>query len=178
MDKQKQAWNNFDIDEFMKGYLNFENLVFSGKNGPVYGWDNIKEFFSNMELGKKFGGAVKAIVDGFVGLFGFDIDFPNFGDYLPKWLGGGGRPLKELFGFGDSSQSSSKPPKLDEDVAEQEVNKASETKSADSTGATDGKTTTSNDITEQLVMLNKNVVDLMEINRRHLRATENNSETV
>ena len=43
MDKQKQAWNNFDIDEFMKGYLNFENLVFSGKNGPVYGWDNIKE---------------------------------------------------------------------------------------------------------------------------------------
>lgn len=28
MDKQKQAWNNFDINEFMKGYLNFENLVF------------------------------------------------------------------------------------------------------------------------------------------------------
>ena len=153
------------------------SLIISGVVGFI-GWDNIKEFFSNIELGKKFGGAVKAIVDGFVGLFGFDIDFPNFGDYLPKWLGGGGRPLKELFGFGDSSQSSSKPPKLDEDVAEQEVNKASETKSADSTGATDGKTTTSNDITEQLVMLNKNVVDLMEINKRHLRATENNSETV
>ena len=153
------------------------SLIIAGVVGFI-GWDNIKEFFSNIELGKKFGGAVKAIVDGFVGLFGFDIDFPNFGDYLPKWLGGGGRPLKELFGFGDSSQSSSKPPKLDEDVAEQEVNKASETKSADSTGATDGKTTTSNDITEQLVMLNKNVVDLMEINRKHLRATENNSETV
>ena len=28
MDKQKQAWNNFDIAEFMKGYLNFDNLVF------------------------------------------------------------------------------------------------------------------------------------------------------
>jgi len=43
LETQRQAWNNFDIDEFMKGYLNFENLVFSGKNGPVYGWDNIKE---------------------------------------------------------------------------------------------------------------------------------------
>ena len=99
---------------------------------------------------------------------------------MPKWLGGGGKPLKELFGFGDSTDTTSntKAPKVDEAIAEEEVNKASETKSADSTGATDGKTTTSNDITEQLVMLNKNVVDLMEINRKHLRATENNSETV
>ena len=40
---KNNQWNNFDINEFMKGYLNFENLVFSGKNGPIYGWDNIKE---------------------------------------------------------------------------------------------------------------------------------------
>ena len=67
---------------------------------------------------------------------------------------------------------------MDEAVAEEEVNKASETKSADSTGATSKKASASNDITEQLVLLNKNVIDLMEINKKHLRATEANSETV
>ncbi len=153
------------------------SLIIAGVVGYI-GWDNIKEFFSNIELGKKFGGAVKAIVDGFVGLFGFDIDFPNFGDYLPKWLGGGGRPLKELFGFGDSSQSSSKPPKLDEEVAEEEVMKKSGTKTADSTSSTDKTSTASNDITEQLVLLNSRVVELMDINRKHLRATVDNSPTV
>ena len=155
------------------------SLIISGVVGFI-GWDNIKEFFSKNELGKKIGAVFSNIVEGFVGLFGFDIEFPNFGDYLPKWLGGGGKPLKELFGFGDSTDTTSntKAPKVDEAVAEEEVNKASETKSADSTGATSKKATASNEVTEQLVLLNKNVLDLMEINRKHLRATEANSETV
>ncbi len=33
MDLQKDSWNNNDINEFMNGYLNYEKLVFSGKNG-------------------------------------------------------------------------------------------------------------------------------------------------
>ena len=155
------------------------SLIISGVVGFI-GWDNIKEFFSKNELGKKLGGVFSSIVEGFVGLFGFDIEFPNFGDYLPKWLGGGGKPLKELFGFGDSTDTTSntKAPKVDEAVAEEEVNKASETKSADSTGATSKKATASNDITEQLVRLNTNVKELIDINKRHFRATQDQSETV
>lgn len=155
------------------------SLIISGVVGFI-GWDNIKEFFSKNELGKKIGAVFSNIVEGFVGLFGFDIEFPNFGDYLPKWLGGGGKPLKELFGFGDSTDTTSntKAPKVDEAIAEEEVNKASETKSADSTGATSKKSSASNDITEQLVRLNTNVKELIDINKRHFRATEKNGETV
>ena len=47
MDLQKDSWNNNDINKFMDGYLNYEKLVFSGKNGPVYGWDNIKKRYLN-----------------------------------------------------------------------------------------------------------------------------------
>jgi ketosteroid isomerase-like protein len=40
---QENAWNNGDIAAFMEGYLKSEELVFSGKSGPVYGWDNTKK---------------------------------------------------------------------------------------------------------------------------------------
>ena len=40
---QEIAWNNGDIDAFMEGYLKSEELVFSGKSGPVYGWGNTKK---------------------------------------------------------------------------------------------------------------------------------------
>jgi|TARA_B100000787_G_C16177507_1_gene289879 ketosteroid isomerase-like protein len=40
---QEIAWNNGDIDAFMEGYLKSDELVFSGKSGPVYGWDNTKK---------------------------------------------------------------------------------------------------------------------------------------
>jgi ketosteroid isomerase-like protein len=43
LETQRQAWNNFDIDEFMKGYLKSDKLVFSGSNGPIYGWNFVKE---------------------------------------------------------------------------------------------------------------------------------------
>ena len=36
--KQQSAWNSGDIDAFMEGYLKSENLIFSGSNGPIYGW--------------------------------------------------------------------------------------------------------------------------------------------
>ena len=38
MSLQEKAWNNGDIDSFMDGYVKSDELVFSGKNGPVYGW--------------------------------------------------------------------------------------------------------------------------------------------
>ena len=43
LETQRQAWNNFDIDEFMKGYLKSDKLVFSGSNGPIYGWNFVKD---------------------------------------------------------------------------------------------------------------------------------------
>jgi hypothetical protein len=43
MNLQQDAWNNGDIDSFMKGYLKSEELVFSGQSGPVYGWENTRE---------------------------------------------------------------------------------------------------------------------------------------
>ena len=43
LENQKKAWNNNDIDKFMQGYLNSEKLIFVSKNGPVYGWDFVKD---------------------------------------------------------------------------------------------------------------------------------------
>jgi hypothetical protein len=36
MKKQESAWNNGNIELFMDGYIRSQNLVFSGKNGPVF----------------------------------------------------------------------------------------------------------------------------------------------
>jgi len=47
LETQRIAWNNFDIDEFMQGYLKSDKLVFSGSSGPVYGWDFVKDRYLN-----------------------------------------------------------------------------------------------------------------------------------
>ena len=43
LEQQRIAWNDKDINEFMKGYLKSDKLVFSGSNGPVYGWNFVKD---------------------------------------------------------------------------------------------------------------------------------------
>ena len=55
--KQQIAWNSGDIDAFMEGYLKSENLIFSGSNGPIYGWEatrnRYKKKYSDLEkMGK------------------------------------------------------------------------------------------------------------------------------
>ena len=51
--KQQEDWNRGDIDAFMKGYLKSEQLVFSGSNAPIYGWEatrnRYKRTYSNRE---------------------------------------------------------------------------------------------------------------------------------
>ncbi|MBK0380403.1 YybH family protein [Mucilaginibacter segetis] len=46
MNQQQIAWNNGDIPGFMQGYWKSDSLMFIGKNGPTYGWqqtlDNYK----------------------------------------------------------------------------------------------------------------------------------------
>ena len=41
--KQEKAWNEGDINQFMEGYLESPKIVFSGANGPRYGWEAIKK---------------------------------------------------------------------------------------------------------------------------------------
>jgi hypothetical protein len=37
---QISFWNKGDIPGFMQGYWNSDSLVFVGKNGPTYGYNN------------------------------------------------------------------------------------------------------------------------------------------
>jgi hypothetical protein len=60
LEVQRQAWNNYDIDGFMKGYWKSEDLKFYGSSGVTYGWDNTlarykkayptKEHFGTLEF--------------------------------------------------------------------------------------------------------------------------------
>ena len=45
---QQECWNNGDIDGFMEGYWNSEELIFtSATHKPAYGWDNTLERYKN-----------------------------------------------------------------------------------------------------------------------------------
>jgi hypothetical protein len=37
---QTKAWNNGDLENFMEGYLPSDSLLFVGKSGPTYGFNN------------------------------------------------------------------------------------------------------------------------------------------
>ncbi len=37
---QQNAWNNGNIDQFMEGYWKSDSLMFIGKSGITYGWQN------------------------------------------------------------------------------------------------------------------------------------------
>ena len=43
LNEQKIAWNDNNINKFMEGYLRSDKLVFSGSNGPVFGWNFVKD---------------------------------------------------------------------------------------------------------------------------------------
>jgi len=40
LDEQTTAWNRGDIDGFMQGYWKNDSLMFIGKSGVTYGWNN------------------------------------------------------------------------------------------------------------------------------------------
>ena len=45
---QTIAWNKGDVDGFMKGYWENDSLMFVGKNGITYGWNNtLKNYKKN-----------------------------------------------------------------------------------------------------------------------------------
>ena len=53
LDKQTQAWNNGELDQFMVGYWNNDSLMYVGKNGVTYGYrstlENYKKNYSNRD---------------------------------------------------------------------------------------------------------------------------------
>ena len=45
---QQKCWNNGDIDGFMEGYWNSEELIFTSLNHkPIYGWNNNLKRYKN-----------------------------------------------------------------------------------------------------------------------------------
>lgn len=40
LEQQRQAWNAGDIEKFMDGYWQSDSLMFVGKSGVTYGWQN------------------------------------------------------------------------------------------------------------------------------------------
>lgn len=38
--EQQNNWNKGDVEQFMQGYWNSDSLVFIGKKGLTYGWNN------------------------------------------------------------------------------------------------------------------------------------------
>ncbi len=43
MDAQIEAWNSGDIDAYMETYWKSDSLLFIGKSGPTYGWEQTKK---------------------------------------------------------------------------------------------------------------------------------------
>ena len=57
MQKQVDAWNAGNLEKFMETYLKSDQLVFIGKNGPKYGWqetlDNYRKSYPSRDaMGK------------------------------------------------------------------------------------------------------------------------------
>ena len=40
LDQQKNAWNNGNLEQFMQPYWKSDSLMFIGKSGITYGWQN------------------------------------------------------------------------------------------------------------------------------------------
>ena len=57
LENQISAWNKGDLDAFMAGYLHSDSLVFIGKSGPTYGYNNTllnykKNYPDTSQMGK------------------------------------------------------------------------------------------------------------------------------
>ena len=60
LNAQKECWNNGDIDGFMEGYWNSEELIFTSLNHkPAFGWENTLERYKNSYPTKESMGKLK-----------------------------------------------------------------------------------------------------------------------
>jgi ketosteroid isomerase-like protein len=56
---QEKAWNEGNIDEFMHGYWENDSLVFVGKNGLTYGYNNTLANYKKNYPDKTYMGKLK-----------------------------------------------------------------------------------------------------------------------
>ena len=42
LEDQRLAWNQGDVEEYMQGYVKSDSLLYVGKAGPKYGWNNTR----------------------------------------------------------------------------------------------------------------------------------------
>ena len=66
--KQQRDWNRGDIDAFMEGYLKSQSLVFSGSNGPIYGWEATRNRYKKTYSNRKKMGKLKFDILNMIGL--------------------------------------------------------------------------------------------------------------
>jgi len=60
LNAQKECWNNGDIDGFMEGYWNSEELIFTSlSHEPAIGWKNTLERYKNSYPTKESMGELK-----------------------------------------------------------------------------------------------------------------------
>jgi len=65
LDKQQSAWNAGDLNAFMSGYAQTDSLLFLGKSGPTYGWqqalDNYKKGYPDRAAMGKLTFSIKKV---------------------------------------------------------------------------------------------------------------------
>lgn len=64
MNDSQIAWNKGDINTFMQTYWKSDSVMFIGKSGPLYGWQNTlnrykKEYPNKAKMGKLSFGLIK-----------------------------------------------------------------------------------------------------------------------
>ena len=52
LENQRLAWNKGDLEAFMHGYVKSDSLLFVGKSGPTYGWQNTLNNYKKTYQGK------------------------------------------------------------------------------------------------------------------------------
>lgn len=96
MTDQQTAWNNGDIEGFMQGYWKSDSLMFIGKRGPTYGWqqtlDNYKKGYPDKAAMGKLTFRIDKVEllgkqDAFVmGAWGLEREKDKPGGYFTLWF--------------------------------------------------------------------------------------------
>lgn len=63
MEEQEKAWNNFDLEGFMKGYWKSDELKFYGSNGVTSGWQQTLSNYIKRYPSKDHTGELKFTID-------------------------------------------------------------------------------------------------------------------
>jgi hypothetical protein len=63
IEKQRQDWNNFDLEGFMEGYWKSDELKFYGRNGVTTGWNSTLERYKKGYPSKEHTGNLTFVIN-------------------------------------------------------------------------------------------------------------------